>query len=53
MRRRDNTPKDDIQKHTEKKSRADEKAAGHSRHEAFCPTCGEWYPSNSNAHAGH
>lgn len=21
--------------------------------EAFCPKCAVWYPSNSNAHAGH
>lgn len=45
--------KDDIQKHIEKTTKRDEKAAGSSRHQAFCPRCGVWYPTNSNAHAGH
>lgn len=46
-------PRDDIKKHIDKKSRQDEQAAGHSRHEACCPKCGVWYSSNDSSHAGH
>lgn len=42
-----------AKKEIDQQSRRYEKAAGHTRHEAYCPRCGVWYPSNSSAHAGH
>lgn len=53
MAKKPKDPKDDLQKHIDRKSRADERAAGHNRHDAFCPKCEVWYKSNDASHEGH
>lgn len=46
-------PKDDLQKHLQKKVDKHLKDVGVNKHEYYCPKCMVRYPSNDSSHAGH
>lgn len=45
--------RDDLEKHINKKSKKDERKAGHKRNEAYCPQCQKWYKFGDKKHANH